>query len=435
MPMAYASLTGPDFANLFSTGGTTGRAMTWHGIPQSQSQYEELGVAGLGGLYRDEGLNGYRRREGMGREPVNIDMRDMPPASPATSPILSYAAPNVNAHGMSKGAVPMGIMTNAGSRRRQNRAVGMDLRPGNRSFPSSNPPQSRVPRPPVVKRDKFICACAPAQPSHVDMELGGGSSCSGNAWLSVAGAGTMRTQRSSGSGKGGSCGTPVASTMNEATGGAGEGGLPAGARSDFTPSSNVEISLHRKSRMFKWRRPVLVAEYSGRGTDFLGTAQELVAKAGASRLAIKVDVIAKSHEDFMKAVDEDRSQLAEFKGADAAQSAITIGAKLGTALAALIPVIDKFASAHPLLNVSWTVLSSVYKVAQNQMEQDGSVLELIESMGQMAGAASACPDLLKIAGTTDVIEEIGRAAIEVARLVHDFVQPSIRGKAKFLASS
>ncbi|KZP08791.1 hypothetical protein FIBSPDRAFT_1052205 [Athelia psychrophila] len=131
----------------------------------------------------------------------------------------------------------------------------------------------------------------------------------------------------------------------------------------FTPSSNIDISLHRKSRAFGWRKPVLVAEYTARGMDFLdtGAAQELVAKSGTSRLAVKFDLIAKSHADFMKAIDEEMSQLAKFKGADAAQIATTIGSKMGAVLVAIVPVIDKFASAHPLLNVAWTVLSSAYK--------------------------------------------------------------------------
>lgn len=107
---------------------------------------------------------------------------------------------------------------------------------------------------------------------------------------------------------------------------------------------------------------------------------------------------------------------------------------------------------HPLVKVAWTVLSSVYKVrahlnitcihiikpyhthkiAQNQIAQDASILDLIESLREMAGAASSCPDLLKIDGTTDVIDEIGSTSIDVARLVHDFVHPSIGGKATFL---
>ncbi|KZP15789.1 hypothetical protein FIBSPDRAFT_895465 [Athelia psychrophila] len=117
----------------------------------------------------------------------------------------------------------------------------------------------------------------------------------------------------------------------------------------FTPSSNIDISLHRKSRAFGWRKPVLVAEYTGRGMDFLdaeGVEQELVAKSGTSRLAVNFDLIAKSHADFMKAVDEEISQLAKFMGADAAQIATTIGSKMGAVLVAIVPVIDKFASVR-----------------------------------------------------------------------------------------
>ncbi|KZP15049.1 Metallo-dependent hydrolase [Athelia psychrophila] len=39
----------------------------------------------------------------------------------------------------------------------------------------------------------------------------------------------------------------------------------------FTPSSKIDIAIYRKSRAFGWRRPVLVAEYGGRGMDFLDT--------------------------------------------------------------------------------------------------------------------------------------------------------------------
>ncbi|KZP08759.1 hypothetical protein FIBSPDRAFT_900999 [Athelia psychrophila] len=88
----------------------------------------------------------------------------------------------------------------------------------------------------------------------------------------------------------------------------------------FTPSSIISISIHRKSRAFGWRKPVLIIDLQ------------------------KFDLVAKSHADFMKVVDEEISQLAKFKRADAAQLAATIGSKLGTALEALVPVIDKFAS-------------------------------------------------------------------------------------------
>ncbi|KZP06985.1 hypothetical protein FIBSPDRAFT_1053247, partial [Athelia psychrophila] len=80
--------------------------------------------------------------------------------------------------------------------------------------------------------------------------------------------------------------------------------------------------------------------------DFLdtGAAQELVDTSGTSRLAVKFDLVFESHADFMKAVGEEISQLAKIKGAGAAQTAATIGAKIGTVLEAIVPVLDNFAS-------------------------------------------------------------------------------------------
>ncbi|KZP15791.1 hypothetical protein FIBSPDRAFT_895467 [Athelia psychrophila] len=43
----------------------------------------------------------------------------------------------------------------------------------------------------------------------------------------------------------------------------------------FTPSSTISIIIHRKSRAFGWQKPVLVAEYNGRGMDFLDIGKHL----------------------------------------------------------------------------------------------------------------------------------------------------------------
>lgn len=50
----------------------------------------------------------------------------------------------------------------------------------------------------------------------------------------------------------------------------------------------------------------------------------------------------------------------------------------------------------------------------------------------MAGAANSWEEPREIPGTDSVIEEIGKASLEVAILVHGYVCPSIQGKAKFL---
>ncbi|KZP12494.1 hypothetical protein FIBSPDRAFT_898136 [Athelia psychrophila] len=129
----------------------------------------------------------------------------------------------------------------------------------------------------------------------------------------------------------------------------------------FTPSSTIEIAIYRKSRALGWRKPVLVGEYTGRGMDFIDATQELVEKSGDSRLAIKFDLVAESHEAFMKAVDEEMRQLAKVKGAGA-QTATSLVATIGTALEAIVPVLDKLTGAHPIVNGAWIVLSFAYKV-------------------------------------------------------------------------
>ncbi|KZP10239.1 hypothetical protein FIBSPDRAFT_933675, partial [Athelia psychrophila] len=86
----------------------------------------------------------------------------------------------------------------------------------------------------------------------------------------------------------------------------------------FTPSSKIDIAIHRRSRAFGWRKPVKVVEYSGRGMDFLDTEQELVAKSGNSRLVVKFHLFAESHGNSMRAVEEEMSQLADVNGVNAA---------------------------------------------------------------------------------------------------------------------
>lgn len=66
-------------------------------------------------------------------------------------------------------------------------------------------------------------------------------------------------------------------------------------------------------------------------------------ESGKLLLAVKFNLVTESHAEFMQAVKEEASQLAEAKGADAAQTATTVGAKIGAVLEAMVPVIDNFA--------------------------------------------------------------------------------------------
>ena len=46
----------------------------------------------------------------------------------------------------------------------------------------------------------------------------------------------------------------------------------------------------------------------------------------------------------------------------------------------------------------------------------------------MLGLAKECPDLLLVEGTTNVIEEIGRASLKVASLIHEYTKPEFIGR-------
>ncbi|KAF7971912.1 hypothetical protein HWV62_19483 [Athelia sp. TMB] len=206
----------------------------------------------------------------------------------------------------------------------------------------------------------------------------------------------------------------------------------------FKPSSVIEIALYRQSSLRVWWHTV--AEYSARGMNFMdteGAEQQIIDKSEKLHLGVKFDVAIesmKSNAHFMNAVDSDLSRLAKSKGAGTARMAETIGSQLGPILKLIVPIIDTFAATHPILNAAWIVLSSTYKIAQYQIAQDYAVRVLVEALREMVGAANAVPDLRKIEGTTDVIEDIGRTSFEAAKLVHDYVLPSYRGKASFVGS-
>ncbi|KAF7978596.1 hypothetical protein HWV62_45320 [Athelia sp. TMB] len=202
----------------------------------------------------------------------------------------------------------------------------------------------------------------------------------------------------------------------------------------FAPASVIEFVIYRQSRRRKWVKHT-VAQCNARGGEFLqiGGEKELVDKDGNLCLAVHFNISIQPHSEFMKGVKEDVAQLSKVKGIDAAQKATTLVPKIGAALEKLFPVIDKLAGAHPIMNASWMVLSSAIKMAQNQKKEDNNVRGLVDSLCEMAGAASACPDLKKIEGTSDVAEELGKASLEAAIIVHDYANPSVRGHAKFLA--
>ncbi|KZP14751.1 TPR-like protein [Athelia psychrophila] len=208
----------------------------------------------------------------------------------------------------------------------------------------------------------------------------------------------------------------------------------------FDFASTIRIVIFRRSLLAK-RFPMkkyVVAEFNGMGIDFLdnGTEHEMTAESSdnvKSRISVRLDHSLESHVQFMKAVDEDMSRIGKVPGSDAAQAATTIAGQLGTVLQKIVPIVDEFAGAHPILYAAWTVLSSAYKVVQQQIIIDGSVRDLVEKLREVAGVASTCSNLPEIGGTINVLENIGRTALEAALLIHEYSGPSVGGKPSIFA--
>ncbi|KZP08772.1 hypothetical protein FIBSPDRAFT_253699 [Athelia psychrophila] len=161
-------------------------------------------------------------------------MRDMPSASPEASPVLSRATHNANAHVMSKGGAPMEITTSA----RQPQVFPFTQSTSKSSSTSTSREARRVhlrmhvgPNPArrygTRGREQLLRERTVERGEHGDDEH------SEDLW---------ERER-------GSCGTPVASTMNEATGGEGEGGLPAGEKVRVrSRAAGEEESAHVRRR-------------------------------------------------------------------------------------------------------------------------------------------------------------------------------------------
>lgn len=59
---------------------------------------------------------------------------------------------------------------------------------------------------------------------------------------------------------------------------------------------------------------------------------------------------------------------------------------------------------------------------------DDTVRDLAENLRETLGIAKEYPDLLKVEGTTNVIEEIGRTSVKVASLIHEYTRLPFAGE-------
>ena len=62
-----------------------------------------------------------------------------------------------------------------------------------------------------------------------------------------------------------------------------------------------------------------------------------------------------------------------------------------------------------------------YQAVQQQLVQDNTVRSLAESLHKMVDIANTCRDLI-IGGASNIIEEIGRACLQVASLIHEYTK-------------
>ena len=83
------------------------------------------------------------------------------------------------------------------------------------------------------------------------------------------------------------------------------------------------------------------------------------------------------------------------------------------------------------------MLTSLFsKAVKQQQVDDESVRGLAEKLREMLGMAQKYPDLKKIAGTTNVIEEMSDVCLSVASLIQEYTDsPAGEWKSAYLCVS
>ncbi|KAH7905753.1 ankyrin repeat-containing domain protein [Hygrophoropsis aurantiaca] len=221
----------------------------------------------------------------------------------------------------------------------------------------------------------------------------------------------------------------------------------------FRASSTVHVSIIRNSFRKKLRSVLaqrecrLEWEYKGTMADLFTQDAKLSLQGSdgspsSSFITIKISLDSNTAKRIMEEVDVNLARLdrnttvnraSDVIGAsvsivpaayDAAQTLGTVVTPLGQVLSVLVKIVDNVSDAHPILKVSWTVLSATYKAVQQQNLQDADVRDLAESLREMICAAHDCPDLREIEGAANVTEEIGSTALKIAVLIEECTKHS-----------
>ncbi|KAH9477080.1 Vegetative incompatibility protein HET-E-1 [Psilocybe cubensis] len=127
--------------------------------------------------------------------------------------------------------------------------------------------------------------------------------------------------------------------------------------------------------------------------------------------------------EFMASVEADVSALRIIDG-----DLLDTATFLKQTLNITVSIIGKLSKAHPLLNVSWTVIAELYEVVKRTHEEDESIQDLAKVLHELLATANELQDLPVIASTTNVIEDIARQSLRVAALIHDYASRTLAGR-------
>ncbi|KAK6993276.1 WD40 repeat-like protein, partial [Favolaschia claudopus] len=108
------------------------------------------------------------------------------------------------------------------------------------------------------------------------------------------------------------------------------------------------------------------------------------------------------------------------EGLSGAKISDTLSAVL-SALENIVKVGDELAKIHPYANAAWKVLTSVYKIVQNQREADEKVAQLVEAMARLYSFAKEVDSVVNNSKPVqDIVLRITMQTMECALLLREY---------------
>ncbi|KAF8199449.1 ankyrin repeat-containing domain protein [Pholiota molesta] len=185
------------------------------------------------------------------------------------------------------------------------------------------------------------------------------------------------------------------------------------------PSSTIKIVIYRNRLVGK----VIVGQHIGKVFELLenDTPLDLGNDTGneiVSKVKISLSLIQEPEDSFKRLMETVDANVSRLKNSQVPAVVST----LGNALLLTKSIVDAAANAHPILKISWTVMSSVYSAVSKTKDMDGVVEDVAESLRELLGVAKEYSGLPVIEGTTNVIEEVGRMSLKVMSLIDEYTR-------------